>query len=242
MPFKDYSLMRSSSLRELMKSGRGLLATGLLAMVCGSAGATPTPMITSYAVDGTFVNDGFTIGYVIAFASNVDIMTLGYVDVDGEATPLSQSHDLSIWDLSGNPLASATVAPDDVFRAGYRYAELAAPLGLAAGQYVVGGFTGSDLEPFSVSKATTSPGVSILAADELFLPYPFVGNGLFSTVGTLAFPDNGYGAFNWVANLEYDAVAGVPEPSTLALLTLSLIVLVTRGGGSRPRHNSGSGR
>ena len=234
MPLKYCRLMRSPSLRELMRSGRGLLAAGLLAMACGSAGATPTPMITSYAVDGTFVNDGFTIGYVIAFASNVDVMTLGYVDVDGEATPLSQSHDLGIWDLSGNLLASASVAPDDAFRAGYRYADLAAPLGLVAGRYVIGGFTGSDLEPFSVSKATTSPGVSVLAADELFLPYPFVGNGLFSSLGTLAFPDNGYVEFNWIANLEYDAVGGVPEPSTLALLTLGLIVLVTRGGGPRP--------
>ena len=228
----------SPSIRNLLRRVSRFLAAAAIGMAVGGAAAAPTPMITDYVADAFFTNDGFTLGYVITFSSTVDVLTLGYVDVDGDLTPLGQDHDVGLWDLFGNLLASATISTADPFRMGYRYAALASPLSLVAGQYVIGGFTGTDLEPVSTSAsgATTSAGVAITPADGLFPPCfaCSFNNGLFSTSGNLDFPGSAYGEFNWVANLEYDLPSrNVPEPSTLALLFLGIAALMLRPSGWR---------
>jgi hypothetical protein len=223
----------SRSIQTLLRNVFSFLAATATAvgMAVGGAAAAPIPMITGYGADALVANDAFTLGYVITFSSPVDVLTLGYVDVDGDSTPLGQDHDVGLWDLFGTLLASANISATDPFRMGFRYATLASPLTLVAGQYVIGGFTGTDLEPVSttVSGATTSSAVMITPADGLFAPCfgCDFDNGLFSTSGLLDFPGTAYGEFNWVANLEYESPRGnVPEPSTLALLFLGILALM----------------
>ena len=223
----------------------GKLVAGLgmaVAMATSSVHGAPTPMITGVSPDFYFDNSGLTLGYVVEFSTGVNVLSLGYVDSDGDATPLRESHDVGIWDISGVLLASVSVAPSDPFVAGFRYAALPASLGLSAGRYVIGAFTGNeslaagaggDDEPVSglVSGATTSAFATILAGDCCGFTPTFgasFSNGLFVDGPALDFPGIGYEQFNWVANLEYDVAAQVPEPMPLLLISAGAALLMIR--------------
>jgi hypothetical protein len=227
-----------SMLRKLI-AGLG----AAFAVATASVHAAPIPMITGIAPDTYYDNSGLTLGYVVELSTGVNVVALGYVDSDGDATPLRESHDVGIWDISGALLASVTVAPSDSFRTGFRYAALPASLALGAGRYVIGAFTGDealvagtggDDEPVSgsIAGATTSPFATILAGDCCGFVPGFglsLSNGLYIDGSGLAFPAIGYEQFNWVANLEYDVAAEVPEPMPLlTILAGTALLMMTR--------------
>jgi hypothetical protein len=233
-----------STLRKLI-AGVGVA----VAVVTSSVHAAHIPMITGITPDSYYDNSGLTLGYVVEFSTDVNVFSLGYVDSDGAATPLRESHDVGIWDISGTLLGSAAVAPSDPFQTGFRYAALPTSLALSAGRYVIGAFTGEeslaagtggDDEPVSgsVSGATTSPFATILAGDCCgFNPgFPFsFSNGLYVDGTALAFPGIGYEQFNWVANLEYDVAAQVPEPMPWLLICTAAALLMIGRRRSRRR-------
>lgn len=96
---------------------------------------------TGGSTDGTSV---ITLGYSFTVNSPVRVTDLGYWDFANDG--FSSSHQIGIWDTSGALLTSTTIAagPSGTLLNGFRYVSLATPLGLAAGDYVIGGNIGSD--------------------------------------------------------------------------------------------------
>ena len=155
----------------------------------------------------------FTVGN-----SPLSVSALGVRDWSGSG--LQNSHQVAVWDLAGNLLATMAVTPgasDD----GFRYAPLDLPLLLNPGQsYVIAAtYANMDPDPFGISRSYEN-------ASPIYNPavtFDATRYG-YSTSG-LSFPDNmgfpGVDLGTFGPNAEFDLV---PEPSATALSIVALIV------------------
>ena len=182
------------------------LTAVLCCLISQMSAATVNPAV-QYASTGTEVDgNAWTLGYEFTTSIGLSINALGYWN-DGEGN----THQVGIWDTSGNLLVSTTVLT-------FQWHSIS-DYSLAAGTYVIGGeFPASVVapSPFPAFAAgiTTIPGYTWV--DDLQVE----GSGLnFPTVNTLgSYGNNGI----LVADFSVDEGSTVPEPGSLLLASLGL--------------------
>lgn len=132
------------------------------------------------STDTVYVNTGtWTLGY--SFQVNTAITVTALAVFDADADGLNVSHDVGIWNASGNLLASTTVAAGavDPILGGYRYAAISG-LPLTAGNiYYVGAVNGMDNDGW-----LQDPSVLVAAPEITYLSRQYESSG-----GSLVFPD-----------------------------------------------------
>lgn len=178
--------------------------------------ALGTPLITFTGGTSTTSFSNRTFGY--EFSTNDDpleVFSLGFWDASGGG--LNEAHEVGIWTEDGSTLLvsgtvpSGTQAPLD---SGFRFVAVT-PVVLAPNtSYLAGAFLGT--EPvIRYTSATTDPAITL--GSTRFAPTP-AGDGLFTapteSQGTTF--DDGYFGPN---------MNGVPEPSTLTLAGLGLLII-----------------
>ncbi|MBU0640097.1 MAG: DUF4082 domain-containing protein [Planctomycetes bacterium] len=161
------------------------------------------------------VEPGDTIGWTFMVNDPIVVTDLGHwIDTHNG---MDNAHDVGIWDMSQNLLASVVVDPNTAYEYnGWMYQAIS-PLALTAGEsYVIGSFDGVSDDDWYISGASTlddAPEITWV-------------NSRYPTVGGLgfAFPEltsTSRGRFG--PNFLY-----VPEPSAVALLSLGGLVLLRR--------------
>ncbi len=193
------------------------LATAASLAVCCTM-ATAAPAIIDFSGGSRFPafnGTNQTIGwrFTVANGSGVTVTDLGWWD-QTPANPLSQSHQIGLWDLTGTLLASVTVQTGSTLSDEFRY-EAITPLSLAGGaSYVIGGTVTS---PFSDVYAVSAS----LIMDPLITFNEAARNGSSQGFSAPLTFSAGNGRFG--PNFEFTANDGntVPEPGTAALLLLA---------------------
>ena len=160
---------------------------------------------------GTTANTTFGYDFTVG-SSALELTALGIWDL--QQNGLTESHTVSVWDTSGNLLATAVISAGTInpLVGEFRYATIS-PIILSAGTTYVLGATYIDhtLDPFvrnvSGDQATFDPAVS-------------AGNARTKTGGGFGFPDNtSEGAGSEVGpNAQFRLANGVPDPGSTALL------------------------
>jgi hypothetical protein len=91
-----------------------------------------------------------TIGYGFSVTdiNGVDVTDLGWLNITGSETGLTANHDVAIWDSSG-VLRTSTSVPvsGGILDDGFQYVSIGS-FHLAAGDYVIGGTSASDVDPY----------------------------------------------------------------------------------------------
>jgi len=182
---------------------------------------TFSPTITSFG-------NGGTVGWAFQVAAgvNLSIDHLGLYD-NGDVA-LSSSHPVELWDSNYNLLAQVTI-PSGVganYLSGYTYQALGTPVTLNAGAtYYVGAYypsgcgdeilvTGTT-QQFNTNLTFLNPQQTSFDSTQTSIAFPSIAN---SPTGT--YKEGWFGP-----TLEFTTTV-IPEPSTNALLTLSLVVLM----------------
>jgi len=173
----------------------GIIAVALLAFT-GAANAELALDFTPPESSGT--NASWSLGWTFVVNTTITVTSLEYWD-----GPITQNHDVGIYDSSGNLLTSATITPSDplVGSAPWRE-ETITPITLTAGQtYVIMGETGTDIYAWDPASYSTIPQITY-------------GEAAYNLSNTLAFP-----------NIYDDKVVGgfgpsfnIPEPSFFGYL------------------------
>lgn len=182
------------------------IALACLIAITGSSAAFASPAITSFDNPSIFVGGNFLVGYQFTATNNQNVTALGYYDQDQNG--LAVSHNVGIYDLGGNLLASSAVGPGSYLLSGFRYVDLASAFNLTVGsQYRIAGTTeGNDGWVFQAQNIATN-GISY-------------DGSYFQNGSSLAFPaiqasDREYMTVNFLT-----AAGAVPEPSTWAMMLL----------------------
>jgi hypothetical protein len=196
---------------------RWVIALGMLLGGVALAGASAHASVIGYASSGGThdPNQGFTMG--VRFDTNQSIMidSLGVLDVGSNG--LGASHDVGLWDASGNLLRSATVlaGTESTLQDGFRF-ESIAPVQLAAGEtFIVAAYYGDEVisgDKLYETTPTAHPAISLNSVT------------MFAKGGSLEFPDQ--------ISFDFRSTAGftfVPEPTTALLLMAGLAGLALRG-------------
>jgi len=160
--------------------------------------------------DSVFVNTGtWTLGYSFLVNSAITVTGLGVFDDNSDG--LNVSHDVGLWDASGNLLASTTVAAGTVapLNGFYRMASISGVSLTAGNIYYVGSVNGIDNDGWlqDPSSLVAAPEITYLSRQ-----YEFSGGGL-------VFPDLvGSGSTGYFGgNFEF-GTSTVPEPGSLLML------------------------
>ena len=160
--------------------------------------------------DGVNVNTGtWTLGYSFLVNSSITVTGLGVFDDASDG--LNVSHDVGLWDASGNLLTwttvpAGTVAPLNGY---YRMAAISGYALTAGNVYYVGSVNGIDNDGWLQDPST------LIAAPEItYLSRQFEFSG-----GGLVFPDlAGSGSTGYFGgNFEF-GTSPVPEPGSLLML------------------------
>jgi Domain of unknown function (DUF4082)/PEP-CTERM motif len=137
------------------------------------------------------------------------IDALGYYDPSG----LTESHDVGLYDTSGDLLVSATVTNANTVTDNFAYSSIS-PFSLSAGTYFLVGVSGlTDLYGYAPTMLTPAAGVTFVQSE-------------YADGNTLAFPtttDVNIGYFG--PNLDFGS--SVPEPGTAMMLGISLAAIAT---------------
>jgi hypothetical protein len=176
----------------------------------GQLAASP---IAEYTSSDTLVDfSPYTLGYEFITSTNFNIDALGYWD-DG----LQNDHEVGIWDTSGTLLVSTTVLGTDPLTGHFRYGSIANFL-LAPGTYRIGGEFLGNFNPFP----SDAVGVTTTSGFTWVADYQLIGAGLNFPTNTF----NNYGNNGiFAANFMVSEGAAVPEPGTISLMLLSILVL-----------------
>jgi hypothetical protein len=197
-------------MQKTTKMGLMLLSAAVLGLAAPVVRAD-TPAVSFTTVENEGTNGSYSMGYEFTVNSNIDATALGFF-----GTQLSESHDVGIYDLSGNLLTSTTVNPGDPVTGFFSYHSIT-PFALSSGSsYVIAAVTGNENYSWDPSGFSTDPSVSFdqdLYAPSSTLIFPFNSEGLTGffgpnfLIGSGTTGGGGGGGGN-----------GVPEPGTLALL------------------------
>ena len=201
-------------------------AAARLTIMGGVANAGIDPQLFTDVTTGqTLNNPPFTLGWEFLTNNAITVNALGFFDDSQDG--LAESHDVGLWDASGNLLAQTTVASTDILVNQWRYS-FVAPVTLAAQQdYYVGALytSGADNVVFpGYSGVSTTANITYL-------------NATYGEGGALADPTNAFGANGFFG----PNISTIPEPSTWAMLMLGFAGLGFAGfrGVRRPRTFAG---
>jgi hypothetical protein len=133
----------------------------------------------------SLANPPFTLGWSFTLSKSYIVDALGLFDSGGDG--FVDSHDIGLWDSTGNLLVSVTGVTGDThpFVGGFRYVSLSSGLSLAPGEYYVGAtyLSGSDPNVFPGEVTTIAPlaGVTFGAnrfasGSSLIFPAPTISN------------------------------------------------------------------
>lgn len=214
---------------------RGLLGLVALAALGIAASARADSPALSFSTDGGYIN-GFTgtLGWQFAVNTDVTLTAFGFYNNGG---PIATSHEVGLWDLSGNLLASGTVGPSGTGTTVgfFDYSPTTSYLLKAGTSYVIGtNLTADDFFYYAPSSVTTDPRLSYVQEQ-----YDVNGTSSLSFPQTSDFLANGYGYFgpNFLVASGNTGGGGnnggdpVPEPSewaAMGVLGLGLAGLVVR--------------
>ena len=178
-----------------------------MALAASPAAAQITPAFEYTSASTLGESRSFTLGFAFNLTQATTINALGY----WTGGTLS-SHQVGIWDISGNLLSSGTVSAADTVQGHYAWDSIA-PLLLGAGDYVIGGEYLGGVFPNSLTGVTTAPGYNWVVDRQ-------VGGGFaFPTT-----PLNGEYGQNGIALVNFSTgqslVAAVPEPATWAMMLI----------------------
>jgi len=207
-------------------SKNSLLIASLLAAILGAevvkAEVLPAAAIAfdTYS-QGSNPQVGYTIGWDFTTTRPIYVTALGYYDYAADG--FGASHDVGIFNLSGSLLVSATVAAGTAETnvvgttpyGAFRYHDLSANYLLLPGTYRIGG-VGADNDPAQNSPVNLTTAAGITLGDSY---YAF-------GAGSLTYP-------NLFASGPSEPFSGpnllfIPEPSVVALLGLTGMMLVRR--------------
>ncbi len=160
--------------------------------------------------DNVFMNTGtWTLGYSFMVNSQITVTGLGVFDDNSDG--LNVSHDVGLWDSSGNLLTWTTVGAGTVapLNGYYRMATISGYTLTAGNIYYVGSVNGIDNDGWLQDPSTlvAAPQITYLSRQ-----YEFSGGGL-------VFPDlAGSGTTGYFGgNFEF-GTSSVPEPGSLLML------------------------
>jgi hypothetical protein len=163
-------------------------------------------------------------GYQFSTANDIDVTALGIWENGG----LAESHQVSIYDLSGVLQISSIINPGIIPDVqGYGYVPLLTPFRLTAGTWFIGAYYNQGSADFMRDFGTApvmANGLSFVAASVYYNGVsgfdpnnPAPGQGLYIE------PNSSRGSF-FGPSFQFDPAA-IPEPGTLPLLALSVPVL-----------------
>jgi hypothetical protein len=185
-----------------------LLLAGLLLPAVALADSTVLPAWEFSTVGNTLNNaTGYSLGEVFTVNQNITVDYLGYF-YDSSAG-MSESHQVSLYDADGHPLASTTITnaslPDSADHFLFNYIK---PITLIAGEtYVIDGASGvADLYTWNDQGFTVYAPITLLGDN-------WSGNGGSTAVFTGDTPANG--ASDGFGGADFGTT---PEPSSFLLL------------------------
>ena len=206
---------------------RPILAAGTLAlavlMAAGNASASSVG-ITSFTdpiIEPNGISDGtqdFDVGWSFTVNQPIIVESLGY---NYFGVPLNNSHEVGIWDSSGNLVASAVVDNTSSAVNGYLYTSLNSPVTLVSGTYLIAGTTigTNDSWIYEAQNITTDPSITL---DQAWYYGGAEGGQLIEPTDECETCSGGSAAQYLAVNFSDDPA---PEPSTLALIGLGFIGL-----------------
>jgi hypothetical protein len=188
------------------------VAAAVAALSLAGAAQASSPILSISSNTGETLGNGpFTLGWEFTLRTTIKVTGLGVFDdsLDG----LAESHDVGLWDTSGNLLTSGTVGSGTAGTLidNFRYVNVKS-VTLGPGTYEVGAVWDNGLDPMlfpgDAGTLTTASGV-------------FYNQGVFVAGGSLAFPSSGGGQSP--SYLGPNVLAGgVPEPASWALMLIGL--------------------
>jgi len=201
------------------------VATLALSVMCVATSAFAGPIVTGFTGGSSFnIFYGASTGDVVGFRFTADaaltLTKLGIL-VDPFDGILHSSHEVGLWRTSDQTLLGSVVVNPATAQLidGFLYEDLGAPIALSAGTgYTLGAmYTATDSDSY-LSGPTT------LSTDNISAT-----NGVFPSAGDIGFVFPALDSAN-LARLGPNAIgnvnAAIPEPSSLALLGISVMVLV----------------
>lgn len=194
-----------------------------LPVIAGLGVAPAKADVLGLDVSGTAPNFGpssWNLGYAFQANSAITVTGLGNFDF-GSLASLPQAQQVGLWDSNGNLLASAFIDGSSTQVGQWAFTAIGGVTLTAGDTYIVGGQGGAD---YSGEVATTvAPQITYL--NDL---YTFNGSGSNSP---LVEPTTSEGftsptSAGWFGgNIEFGSSTSVPEPSSLAVLAMSLFGL-----------------
>jgi Domain of unknown function (DUF4082) len=165
---------------------------------------------------GDLFHNGGILGFQFTTNDNINVTELGFYD--DLQNDLTESHDVGIFDSSGNLLVSGTVKPGDTLDGWFRYTSVTPTL-LAANQtFRIATVTGNEFFTDNPEGFTVAPEINFV-------------RDVFTFSSTLTYPNNTtYSMGYFGPNFKFEASnpTSVPEPtSVLGLLTVGGLALGT---------------
>lgn len=183
---------------SMVAAGAGIIALGTTG-AANAAAISGTPAIDFSSPTTDFTNGAWSLGFKFSTNKTIKVESLGFYD--DLKNDLTESHDVGIYDNSGNLLVSGTVNPGDLLDGWFRYTSVASTVLQAGKTYFIAATTGSENYTWNPNGFTVAPFIN-------FLEDKYVVSNV------LAFPVNGPSGFNGFFGPNFTA-APVPEPFTM---------------------------
>ena len=216
---------------------KGVIASILIASAMLSGSAYGAAILDDSSKNGPRFLGGFVIGNELTIGGvDVAVNFLGVWDQGSDG--LAASHQVGVWDAGGALVASTTVpsGTSALLDDSYRYAALAQPIALLAGQtYRIGALYENALDPFNDpwdpdgdGNPANSPAVGDGVAVTPGAGVATINGDYFAASAVLANPSSFGGGTpgRWGAANALFVV--VPEPTTLVLVMGLGVVVVRR--------------